>query len=36
VTTGSFTAGDLTRAGADVVLGSLNGFPDWYRSVADE
>lgn len=36
VTTGSFTAGDLTRAGADVVLGSLTGFPDWYRSVADE
>ena len=33
VTTGSFTAQDLTRAGAEVVLGSLDGFPDWYRSL---
>jgi phosphoglycolate phosphatase len=32
VSTGSFTAGDLTEAGADVVLESLAGFPAWYRS----
>jgi phosphoglycolate phosphatase len=32
VATGSFTAHDLTAAGAEVVLDSLTGFPDWYRS----
>jgi phosphoglycolate phosphatase len=32
VTTGSFTGEDLAGAGADVVLGSLVGFPPWYRS----
>jgi phosphoglycolate phosphatase len=33
VTTGSFSADDLSRAGADVVLGSLAGFPAWYRTI---
>ena len=33
VATGSFTADDLTRAGADVVLDSLTAFPAWYRSL---
>jgi len=33
VTTGSFSGEDLAGAGAEVVLGSLEGFPDWYRSV---
>jgi len=28
--TGSFSAGDLRAAGADVVLGSLHEFPAWY------
>ena len=32
VATGSFSADDLTRAGAEVVLGSLTDFPAWYRS----
>ena len=32
VPTGSFSADDLTRAGAEVVLGSLTDFPAWYRS----
>ena len=32
VTTGSFAAGELAAAGADVILDSLAGFPDWYRS----
>jgi phosphoglycolate phosphatase len=32
VTTGSFSRADLARAGADVVLDSLESFPDWYRS----
>jgi len=32
VTTGSFAARELAAAGADVVLDSLTGFPDWYRS----
>ena len=31
--TGSFGAGDLDRAGADVVLDSLTDFPAWYRAV---
>jgi phosphoglycolate phosphatase len=31
VTTGSFSRGELARAGADVVLDSLAGFPAWYR-----
>lgn len=30
VPTGSFPAGDLRAAGADVVLGSLHEFPAWY------
>jgi phosphoglycolate phosphatase len=30
VPTGSFPAGDLRAAGADVVLGSLHEFPLWY------
>jgi len=33
VATGSFSADDLARAGADVVLDSLTGFPAWYRTV---
>jgi phosphoglycolate phosphatase-like HAD superfamily hydrolase len=32
VATGSFTGEDLTAAGAEVVLTSLDAFPDWYRS----
>jgi phosphoglycolate phosphatase len=32
VATGSFSADDLARAGADVVLDSLTGFPAWYRA----
>jgi phosphoglycolate phosphatase len=32
VATGSFTGEDLAAAGAEVVLTSLDGFPDWYRS----
>jgi phosphoglycolate phosphatase len=31
VATGSFTRDDLAAAGADVVLGSLTGFPAWYQ-----
>jgi phosphoglycolate phosphatase len=34
VATGSFNRDGLARAGADVVLDSLEGFPAWYRSVA--
>jgi len=34
VPTGSFSADDLTRAGAEVVLGSLTDFPAWYRSAS--
>jgi len=33
VATGSFSRGDLARAGADVVLDSLEGFPAWYRTI---
>jgi phosphoglycolate phosphatase len=33
VATGSFSAADLARAGADVVLDSLEAFPAWYLSV---
>jgi phosphoglycolate phosphatase len=33
VATGSFSRGDLARAGAEVVLDSLEGFPAWYRTV---
>jgi phosphoglycolate phosphatase len=33
VATGSFTGEDLVVAGAEVVLPSLDAFPDWYRSV---
>ena len=32
VATGSFGAGELERAGADVVLDSLTAFPAWYRA----
>jgi phosphoglycolate phosphatase len=32
VATGSFTAGDLAGAGAEVVLDSLAAFPEWFRS----
>src|SRR5690242_9696109 len=32
VATGSFTGEDLAAAGAEVVLTSLDAFPDWYRS----
>ena len=32
VATGSFTGQDLAAAGAEIVLDSLTGFPDWYRS----
>lgn len=31
VPTGPFTAAELEAAGADVVLGSLHEFPDWFR-----
>jgi phosphoglycolate phosphatase len=31
VATGSFSRDDLAAAGADVVLGSLTGFPAWYQ-----
>lgn len=34
VATGSFSAADLARAGASVVLGDLTGFPAWYRSAS--
>jgi len=33
VATGSFSGKDLARAGADVVLDSLAGFPAWYRTI---
>jgi phosphoglycolate phosphatase len=33
VATGSFSAGDLAEAGAEVVLDSLEGFPAWYRGL---
>ena len=33
VATGSFSGEDLARAGADVVLDSLAGFPAWYRTI---
>jgi phosphoglycolate phosphatase len=32
VTTGSFSGRDLASAGAEVVLSSLAGFPDWYQT----
>jgi phosphoglycolate phosphatase len=32
VATGSFTAAELTAAGAEVVLDSLTAFPGWYSS----
>lgn len=34
VTTGSFSAAELTAAGAQVVFGSLAEFPGWYRELA--
>jgi phosphoglycolate phosphatase len=33
VATGSFTAAELRRAGADLVLGTLEAFPAWYRGL---
>ena len=33
VATGSFSRDDLARAGAEVVLNSLEGFPAWYRAI---
>ena len=33
VATGSFSGDDLARAGADVVLDSLAGFPAWYQTI---
>jgi len=33
VATGSFSADDLARAGAEVVLDSLTAFPAWYEAV---
>ena len=33
VATGSFSGDALARAGADVVLDSLAGFPAWYRAI---
>jgi phosphoglycolate phosphatase-like HAD superfamily hydrolase len=33
VPTGSFSAAELTAAGADVVLGSLREFPSWYAGL---
>jgi phosphoglycolate phosphatase len=32
VTTGSFSRADLSGAGAEVILDSLDGFPAWYHS----
>jgi phosphoglycolate phosphatase-like HAD superfamily hydrolase len=32
VLTGSFSAADLERAGAQVILSSLGEFPDWYQT----
>ena len=34
VSTGSFSERELYEAGAGVVLGSLTGFPSWYRALA--
>jgi phosphoglycolate phosphatase len=34
VSTGSFGDRELYEAGADVVLGSLTGFPSWYSELA--
>jgi hypothetical protein len=31
VATGSFTAAELRRAGAELVLGTLESFPAWYQ-----
>jgi phosphoglycolate phosphatase len=36
VTTGSFSGDDLARAGADMVLDSLAGFPAWYRTIRSD
>jgi phosphoglycolate phosphatase len=33
VATGSFTAAELRRAGADLVLGTLEEFPAWYQGL---
>ena len=35
VATGSFSAADLTAAGAEVVLESLLDFPPWYAASRD-
>ncbi|HXW47393.1 MAG TPA: HAD hydrolase-like protein [Streptosporangiaceae bacterium] len=36
VATGSFPAAELRASGADVVLGSLLGFPPWYAAFRNE
>jgi phosphoglycolate phosphatase len=36
VPTGSFSAAELASAGAQVVLGSLLGFPSWYASFRND
>ena len=38
VATGSFTAAELRRAGAELVLGTMEEFPAWYQGLvgADE
>jgi phosphoglycolate phosphatase-like HAD superfamily hydrolase len=33
VATGSFTAAQLAEAGAELVLGTLEAFPAWYREL---
>jgi phosphoglycolate phosphatase len=35
VATGSFTADDLTNAGATAILATLEDFPAWFRSFAE-
>jgi phosphoglycolate phosphatase len=35
VATGSFTAAELRRAGAELVLGTLEAFPAWYHGLGD-
>jgi phosphoglycolate phosphatase len=36
VATGSFSGDELARAGADVVLDSLAGFPAWYLTIRQD
>ena len=35
VATGSFTAAELRRAGAEMLLGTLEEFPAWYHGLGD-